>query len=481
MIIESSPTNLDPRSGTDAFSERIDELLFDALVRRDEHFQLQPWVAERWEIPDPLTYIFHLRHDVKFHDGRPLTSRDVKWTIDSMISPDPNLRIPSLKASSYQFVQRIDAPDPWTVILHLKEPFATLLWNLSDGAFGIVPYGSGKDFSQAPVGSGPFFLVENNLDEDVVIERNNEYWGEHARLARVRFNVIPDATTRALELRKGSADIEINALGLDTVETLRSDKRLQVEQSPGTIYQYLALNLRDPILKDPRVRQAIAYSIDRQTIIHYLLRDLARPAASILPPQQWAYSDQAPQYAYDPSKAKQILDNAGYVPDRKGVRFHLVMKTSTDESVRLLAAILQQQLRAAGIQLDIRSFEFATFYSDVVKGSFQLFSLRWIGGNQDPDIFENVFHSASFPPKRANRGYYSNPEVDRLVDEGRSIVDQERRKQIYAQIQRITAEDLPYVHLWYIDNVLVHTRRVKITEIPYSGSYDFLRTAELSQ
>src|SRR4051812_13503095 len=135
MIIESSPTNLDPRIGLDAQSERIDELLFDALVRRDEHFNLQPSLAERWEIPDPLTYIFHLRTDVHFHNGQPLTSRDVKWTLDSLISG----KLISPKASTYNSITSVDAPDDWTVILHLKQPYSSLLWNLSDGAFGVVP------------------------------------------------------------------------------------------------------------------------------------------------------------------------------------------------------------------------------------------------------------------------------------------------------------------------------------------------------
>ena len=146
---------------------------------------------------------------------------------------------------------------------------------------------------------------------------------------------------------------------------------------------------------------------------------MARPANSVLPPQHWAYDAAAQIYPYDPAKARQLLDQAGYHPDASGVRFHLVMKTSTDESTRLLCAVLQQQLRQVGIALDIRSYEFATFYADVVKGAFQLYSLRWVGGsNQDPDVFENLFDTASFAPKRANRGYYSNPEVDRLIAQG---------------------------------------------------------------
>ena len=156
------------------------------------------------------------------------------------------------------------------------------------------------------------------------------------------------------------------------------------------------------------------------------------------------------------------------------------MKTSTDEMARLMAAVLQQQLRQIGIALDIRSFEFATFYSDVTKGAFQFYSLRWIGySNQDPDIFEDAFHSASFAPKRANRGYYSNPELDRLIEEGRRTLDQHERRRIYADVQRILARDLPYINLWYMDNVLVHTTRVRNVALGASADYQFLTTAEL--
>jgi peptide/nickel transport system substrate-binding protein len=474
MIIESSPANLDPRVGLDAQSERIDELLFDDLCTRDEHLNVQPSLAERWEIPDPLTYIFHLRSGVKFHDGRPLTSRDVKWTFDSLLQG----KIRSTKAAAYRLVDRVDAPDDSTVVFHLKEPFATLLWNLSGGAVGIVPYGSGDEISRHPIGSGPFRFVSAELDREVVIERNDDYWGEKAKLKRVRFPVIPDAITQALELRKGSADIAINALTGDMVVALEREPNLEILHAPGTVLAYLAFNTRDPILKDARVRQAVAYAIDRAPMIHYVLRDFARPAYNLLPPESWAYNRDVPRYDHNPERARQLLDQAGY-PAANGVRFHLAMKTSTDQSTRLIAAVLQQQLREVGIVLDIRTFEFATFFSDVTRGLYQVHSLRWVGGNEDPDIFEYVFHSAKFSPHGANRTYYSNPRVDTLIDQARGELDQNTRKQIYVEIQRVLADELPYINLWYIDNVMVHTKRVQNLTLNPPGNYDFLRTAEL--
>jgi peptide/nickel transport system substrate-binding protein len=476
MVIESSPTNLDPRVGQDAYSQRIYSLIFDDLLSRGDNLDVAPGLAERWEIPDPLTYIFHLHNGVKFHDGRPLTSRDVKWTFDSLLQG----KIRSTKAAAYRFVDHIDTPDDFTVVFHMKEPDAALLWNISDGAIGVVPYGSGNEMTAHPIGSGPFKFVSAETDKDVIIERNPDYWGEKATLARVRFAVVPDATTRALELRKGSGDVTINALTADTIVALQHDPQLAADRAPGTVLAYLGFNLRDPILKDVRVRQAIAYALDRRPMIEYLWGGAAQPARSILPQQSWAYNGNVPAYDHDPAKAQQLLDSAGY-PAVNGVRFHITMKTSTDENTRLMVAVIQQQLREVGIALDIRSFEFGTFFSDVTHGAFQMYGLRWIGGNEDPDIFTSCFHSSRFPPNGANRGYYSNPKVDALIDQGRREVDPAKRKPIYAELQRILAEELPYIDLWYLDNVLVHNKRVVNLKLNPAGNYDFLRSAELAK
>jgi peptide/nickel transport system substrate-binding protein len=480
MIIETSPTNLDPRVGTDAQSERIDSLLFDSLVRKDEHFNIAPGAAESWESPDPQTYIFHLHHGIRFHDGRPLTARDVKWTLDS----ERNGSLITIRGAAYKLVDRVEALDDYTLLIHLSEPFTPLLWNLTDGAFGIVPYGSDKDFKSHPVGSGPFRFVRNDPDSQVIIERNDDYWGERAKVARIRFVVVPDMTTRALELRKGSADLTPpNALTSDMVGVLEHDRNLKILRRPGTTMAYLAFNLRDPILKDVRVRQALACAIDREPMLHYFFGDRGRLADSLLPPEHWAYNGDVAHYPYDPERANALLDQAGYQRDQNGIRFHLTMKISTaEETSRLMAMVLQQQLEKVGIALDIHSLEFALLYSDIVRGAFQLYTLRWVGfSNQDPDIFEDVFHSASFPPKRANRGYYSNPRVDHLLEEGHRTLDQSRRKQIYAEVQQTLAHDLPYINLWYLDNVMVHSEHVKNVNLTASGNYDFLTAVELSR
>jgi peptide/nickel transport system substrate-binding protein len=479
MLIESSPTNLDPRVGTDAQSERIDPLIFDPLVQRNDHFGLDPWLAERWETPNPLTYVFHLRSGVIFQNGQPLTSRDVKWTLDSIL----NGTVITVKSGAYRTIQSVDAPDAQTVIVHMKKPDPALLWNLCDGAFGVVPYGSGRDFWRHPVGSGAYRFVSQETDKDVVLERSPNYWGPAAHIDRIRFAVVPDATTRALELEKGSADVLVNALPPDMVFALRRKPNLVVEDGPGTILNYIVFNVRDPILKDARVRRAIALAINRPLIIQSLLRGLAREADSILPPEQpdyWSSKNDAARVAFDPAQASSLLDAAGYHRGADGIRLHLGMKTSTDETTRLLSVIMQQQLAQIGIALDLRSYEFATFYADLTKGAFQLAPSRWIGGNEQPDIFHYAYSAASFPPHGGNRGYYASPELDHLLEDAAESTDEQQRRADYVKVQQILARDLPSINLWYLDTVVVHSRRLQGVRTSPSGNYEFLRTATIA-
>jgi len=475
FLIESSPASLDPRIGTDGQSERIDELLFDGLVARDRNFRFTPALAERWDRPDPLTLIFHLRTGVRFHDGRTLTSRDVKWTIDSM----RNGAVISPKANAYSSVAAIDATDGSIVVFHLKRPDNFLLTNLSTGAMGIVPEGSGRDFWQHPIGTGPFRFVSQQIDQDVVVESNPQSWSHVPEIERVRFSIVPDAITASLELEKGSGDVAINSLPMDALPVLAARSNLLVEDTPGTELQYLNFNLRDPLLNDGRVRQAIACAIDRQTLVQTLLRGHARLAESMLPPTHWAWTGDVARYDFDPARAEMLLDASGHPRGAGGIRFHLTMKTSTQEETRLLAAVLQQQLGRVGIALDLRGYETATFLADVRRGAFQLYSLRWIGGNEQPDIFSYVFSTASFSPAGANRSHYSNARLDALLDDAARSVDTARRRMDYAEAQQTLARDLPAFNLWYLDTIVVHSRRLTHVEPSASGSYSFLETARL--
>jgi peptide/nickel transport system substrate-binding protein len=477
MLIESSPTSLDPRVGVDAQSEHIASLIFDSLVRKDAHFNLQPWVATSWETPDPLTYRFHLRTDVHFQNGQPLTSADVKYTLDSM----RNGTVITAKAGALAHIDHVDAPDAATVVIHLKQPDAALLWNLSDGALGIVPAGSGRDFAFHPVGSGPFRFVSQLQDDEVILERSDNSWQTRPAIARIRFAVVPDAITRALELEKGSADVCINCLTADMVSALAKRPNLQVESGPGTNLNYISFNAQDSVLRDLHVRQAIAYAMNRPLIISSLWRDRARLAESLLPPEHWGWTGDVQRYPYDPAKANALLESGGWKRGNDGVRFHLTMKTSTDETSRLLAMILQQQLRDIGIALEVRSFEFATFFSDVSKGAFQMYTLRWQGGNEDPDIFRYAYDSQMFPPHGANRGRYVNAALDGLIRQAAMSSDQALRRTDYVKVQQILAAELPSINLWYLDAVLVHTRRLQNIHISSSGNFDFLRTATVTE
>ena len=477
VAIESSPASLDPRVGTDAQSERIDGLLFDSLVRKDEHFAMQPALAERWEQADELTWVFHLRPGVHFHDGRPLEAEDAAWTIRSMMDGS----VVTAKSGALGAIASAEALDRTTLVLHLRRPDASLLFNLSDGVFGVVPRGSGKELAEHPVGSGPFRFVSAGEDKEVVLARNDACWSGAPRLEGVRFAVVPDAITTALELEKGEIDAESNAITLDMVHSLRGRPGLEIESGPSSVVMYLNFNVAEGPLRDERVRRAIGYAIDRSAIISALWRGQARLADSLLPPEHWAHAPESepPVYEHDAARASELLETAGYRADRSGVRLRLTMKTSTDETTRLMAVILQQQMRAAGIDLGIRAAEFGTFYADITRGAFQMYALRWIDSNEDPEIFRYCFGSAMMPPHGGNRGHYEDGVLDDLLGKAAGAPDLGERRKIYGEVQRRLEEKLPMMPLWYPNNEIVHTSRLHGVAPAVNGSYDWLRTAWL--
>jgi peptide/nickel transport system substrate-binding protein len=478
FLIESSPNNLDLRQGTDAQSERVGGLIYDALVKKNTHFVLQPWLATSWERPDPLTWIFHIRNGVQFHDGKPLTADDVAWSIKSMI--DGTL-ITAKGGAALADVTSVAASGPLTVAVRTSQPDASLLFSLSDGLFGVVENGAGRDEGLHPVGTGPFKFVSQMQDKEVVVERNASYWAGAPKIARVRFEVVPDTITAALEMRKGSGDLESNVLTPDMVDALRKEHNVVVDSGPGAIVMYSNFNVQDPKLRDPRVRRAIACAIDRPALVAALWRGEAQIADTLLPAEHWAAASAAelPLYPHDVARAVSLLDAAGLKPGKDGVRLRITLKTSTDETTRLVAQAMQQQLRAAGIDIAIRSAEFGTFYSDVTRGAFQMYMLRWIGSNEDPDFLRYAFASSSFPPKGGNRGRYANPQVDSLVIRANAGTDEAVRRHDYVQVQQILAHDLPSIPLWYPNNEVVHSTRVHGVQLDPGGTFDFLRTAEL--
>ena len=477
FLIESSPNNLDLRQGTDAQSERIGALVFDALVHKDEHFDLQPWLATGWERPDPRIWVFHLRPGVHFHDGKLLTAQDVAWSIRSMT----NGALVTSKGGSFVGVTGIEVRDPLTLAVHTAQPDPGLLFNLSDGLFGVVEKGAGRDEGLHPVGTGPFRFVDQVQDKEVVLERNADWWGGAPHVARVRFQVVPDNISMALALKKGSADVESNAITPDEVHALADVAELRTETRHGADVYYANFNVNDPALHDPRVRQAIACAINKQELIAALWRGHAVPAETLLPPGDWAAATRAelPQYEYDPARARSLLAAAGLRADARGIRLRFTLKTSTDETTRLMAQVLQQQMRAVGIELLLRSAEFGTFYADITRGAFQMYILRWTGSNEDPDIFRYAYSAASFPPRGGNRGYYDNPRLDALLQQAAGETDEGARRRDYLAVQQILATDLPSVPLWYPDVVVVHSTRLGNLHLDPGASFGFLRTATL--
>jgi len=470
FLIEANPVNLDPRFATDSQSQRLDGLIFSGLLARDAQMNLHGDLADSWQTPDPLTYIFHLKPNIHFHDGHPLTSADVKSTFDFILNPTNK----SPKRGAFRMVEKIDTPDPQTVIFHLKEAYASFLVNLIPNAAGIVPANAPADFSRHPIGSGPFRFVSQSQDEDVQLTSNPNYFNGAPAIQSIHFRIVPDAVVRALELRKGSADLEMSSLSPDLIPVLIQQPTLALSHRPGTNFAYLGINLQDPLLAHKEVRQALTFATDRAALIRYLLHGEAQVASGILPPNHWAYEPNVAQYSLDTARAEKLLDAAGFPRRENGVRFHLTLKTSTEEQARLISAALQEQWRKVGIELELRPLELATLLSDAARGNFQLTYARWVGANNDPDIFEFVFSTKRFPPDGANRGRYRHPRIDALTDQIHTESDQERRKALCSEVQKIVAEDLPYIPMWFTDVVSVHRRELGDLQLSPTGDYDFL-------
>jgi peptide/nickel transport system substrate-binding protein len=467
--LEANPTNLDPRLATGAAAVRLIPLLFSSLLRLDPAGEPVPELALSWVSPSSTEYVFHLRSGVRFHDGRPLTAADVKYTYDWM--RDPKNRSPNQGALAV--VSAVETPDPATVRFTLREPFASFLQSLT---LGIVPahLGDAPGFADAPVGSGPFRWGEWKPGERLVVLAFDEAWEGRPHLDRVVFRIVANETTRLLEARRGRIDLLWNNVPPYAVPFLREESRLAVTTRPGITYQYLGFNLRDPVLRDPRVRRAIAHAVDRDRIVRALYLGLARPAATLLAPENWAHAGDVPVFRHDPALARGLLDEAGYPVRPDGARFALSYKTSTDRQGIEMADLIAEDLAAVGIRVERRSFEWGTFYGDIKAGNFQLYSLRWVGIT-DPDQLHYIFHSASVPPAGANRGHYANAEVDRLLEASRREGDPIARRRQLVAAQGLIAADCVYVSLWHPDDIYALATRFEGFEAYPGGQYTSLK------
>lgn len=461
--IEGQPKTLDPRYATDAYGMRISgHLIFSPLVRHGYDLKMVPQLAERWETPDNVTYIFHLRRNVTFHDNAPVTAEDVKFTFEHLMDPKTGSPFGAILKGT---IDHIEVIDPNRVKFVLVRPVAPFLTSITAPILPKHIISKNMDFSTRLVGSGPFKFVSQSPTE-IVLEPNKHYYAGEPKLDRIILKVVSDDNTRFLKMKKGELDLLINAIPLIKIDDFSKpplSEMYRLITEPGIAYNYLALNLDDDKVRDVRVRQAIAYGINVEEIISYRLHGHARRATGLISPINWYYEGNVPVYPYDPAKARALLEAAGLKdPDGDGrePRLTLELKTSNNNQVVGIARIIQAHLAEIGIRLLIRSYEWGTFYGDVKSGNFQMAAMRWIGVTE-PDFYYDIFHSSQVPPAGRNRGRYADPRLDLLVEQGRFTLDPAKRRPIYAEIQRKAAEDLPYVSLWHTHNISIVHKRVK--------------------
>ncbi|MFN0085802.1 MAG: ABC transporter substrate-binding protein [Blastocatellia bacterium] len=474
ILLEKRIETFDPRVSSDSAAERLRQLMFNALTRKDEQFNPIPDLAERFEAsPDRRSFTFHLRPGVKFHDDRPVSSLDVKYTFDSMMAKG---FASAKKVELAREIAAIEVIDPQTILFRCANPCPNLPNMIVP--VGIIPEGSTDQFTKRPIGTGPFKLESYTEDQEVILTANRNYFEGAPSIDRISIRITPDNSTRESELRKGSADLAINAdFDPVTVEGLRKTPGIKVGIIDGTNITHLGINLTDPILKDKRVRQALAYGIDRDAIIRDVLRGQAKPARGILPPSQWAFEPNVAAYGYDPDRARRLLDEAGK-PEINGRRVRLTLKTSTLSIARKIGEALQEQMRKIGVDLELLPLERQKLTQDMTDGNFQLYLNQLVGGNQSPDILKFVYSAKSIPPNGQNRSRYNNPMIDKLLDEA-PMAPPERAREIFSQIQKILADELPQIYLWHPSTIVVHRDRVGEIKLDPSGDWRVIRAIKL--
>jgi len=449
MAIETPMTEADPRYTISNYDGKLGKLIAPGLTSVDTPDALPRMeLAAAIDRVDPLTVDVTLA-DRKFSDGQPVTANDVVRTYQSVLADACD----SLYQKGFQerFVS-IEALDAKHVRFHTKQPIAMLV---SDIEFGVISWHGVPEGECHPklIGAGPYVLRELNTQHAVLDA--NPYYPTPPKLPHVEIKFVRDDAARMLMMAGGSVDILQNTQP-DLVDDIAERPRVKLQAAPSVILTYMMLNNDDPVLKDHRVREAIALALDRPTIVAAKFGGHAVLATGLLPPLHWAYNGDVPHYDHDLARAKALLDAAGYKPGPDGIRLHLTYKTSSVPFRVALARSLAAQLGDAGIAVDVRPFEFATFFADIKKGNYQLATMQ-SSEITEPDFYYFYFHSSRIPdakdPDGGNRWRYRNAEVDRLTLAGRNELDRDKRKAIYAQVQRIVAEDLPIIPLWHEDNV----------------------------
>lgn len=463
MGVTTAPTNLDPRYATDAISSRINRLLYRRQVEFDASGMPVPSLAS-WVQITPTHYRFTLGKGGRvFHHGKRLIARDVKATYDSILDPKNG----SPHRSTIEVIQRIEVDGEDQIDYFLKRPDSLFPGYLNIGVLPSDLIEKGYPFNTEPIGSGPFVFVgwpQQGVPRIIRLRDNRPF----------EFIPVADPSVRILKLLRGEIHMLQNDLPPELIGYLKGKEGIQIQRQPGNNFSYLGFNLQDDITGQQQIRRAIALGIDRDEIIRYFLQGGARPAQALLPPQHWAGAKGLTSIPYDPPQARAILQRLGF---SQGHPLRLRFKTSTDPFRVRLATLIQNQLAQIGIQVEVQTNDWGTFYGDIKQGRFQLYSLSWVG-IKTPDIFRYVFHSASVPPDGANRGRYDSRVVDGLIERAEASADFTQKAELYREVQGQLLIDLPYIPLWYEDHVFISSGSLAGYSLAADGNYDGLEQVQ---
>ncbi len=462
--LAQAPMSLDPRYATDAASHRVQELLHRGLVRLDARFQPMPDAAERWEHPDALTWRFFIRPGLKFHDGTPVRAEDAAATLNSVLDAG---KASPLRAG-FAAIRKVRVMSAHELVIRLSRPDTSLLTRLSIGILPARLAAMGNQ-SHRITGCGPCRLIAWDR-HGITLEQT----ANSSAIHRFRFVTVKDPVTRCLKLVRGEIDFTENDLPPHLLPFLRRQSRLKIESLPSTTFSYIGLNLQDAILKDVRVRRALALALNRKRLKKALFADLPRIAETVLAPSHWAAAP-LPATPFMPVAAGHLLDQAGYPRQADGMRFTLNYRTSTDPARLRLATAIAAMWGKIGVRVHIESLEWGGFYARIKRGDFQVFSLSWVGV-VDPDIYRWILHSGMWPPKGANRGRYSNPQVDAWLDAASQLENRQQRRRLYGHIEQQMAADQVYIPLWYEPVIAVSGPRISgFTPAPDGSLLGLLR------
>lgn len=451
----AEPKSLDPAAVTAVNDFRILMNMYEGLVRyKDGTLEVEPALAESWTISDDGTeYTFDLRDGVTFHDGSAFDAEAVVFNFDRMLDEEHPYHDTGPFPLSFFFsaIQDVEAVDADTVKFTLDAPYAPFLSNLAYPTGLIVSPAAvmdhGKDFGRNPSGTGPFTFAEWESNAKVVITRNENHWSAVPALEAVVFRPITDANTRVAEMLSGGIDVMVE-IPPDSVANFDGNGFFLHEQA-GPHLWFLILNAKEGPFADKRVRQAINYAIDKESLVNEILQGTAEVASGPTPPAfSWAYNDALQPYPYDPEKAKALLDEAGFAGS--SLTFYVTEGGSGMLDPVPMGAAIQADLAEIGLDVSIETYEWNTFLGEVnpgLEGKADMAQMAWM--TNDPDTLPYLaLRTEAFPDKGGfNSGYYSNPEVDTLLEAARSATDQAERADLYKQMQEIVYDDAPWAFI----------------------------------